>query len=176
MNPQPEGATNNLTDCNVTYKRTALDAVADTWADEFHEPVVHAALQSGGQSLWFDPKIVVYQQRSVDLRAALRDRYAFGRLFASTRAVDFSRTQRLLYSLLSLALPAVLVGRVAIHVFRKRRCVAEFVRSLPSLLLVSTVWACGEFLGYMTGRAEASLTAEVREDSDLVPRGREVIL
>lgn len=176
MNPQPEGSTNNLTDCNVTYKRTALDVIADVWADEFHEPVVHAALQSGGHLLWLDPKIVVYQQRDVDLRAALRDRYAFGRLFASTRAVDFSRTQRFLYSLLSVMLPGVLVARVAIHVLRKRRCVAEFVRSLPYLVLVSTVWACGEFLGYVTGRAEGSLTAEVREENNLVPREREVIL
>ena len=174
MNPQPEGATNNLTDCNVTYKRAALDAVADTWADEFHEPVVHAALQSGGQTLWLDPKIVVYQQRDVDLRAAVRDRYAFGRLFASTRAVDFSRLQRSLYSLLSVTLPAVLVGRVAIHVLRKRRVVREFVRALPYLVLVSTVWAGGEFLGYVTGRAEGLLTAE-REDNNLVPRSREVI-
>lgn len=176
MNPQPEGTTNNLTDCNVTYKRTALDAIADTWADEFHEPVVHAALQSSGQSLWLDPKIVVYQQRDVDLRVAVRDRYAFGRLFASTRAIDFSRAQRFLYCLLSLALPAVLVGRVAIHILRKRRCVAEFLRSLPYLVLVSTVWAGGEFLGYVTGRAEASLTAELRKGDNLVPRGREVIL
>lgn len=176
MNPQPEGATNNLTDCNVTYKRTALDAVAGAWTDEFHEPVVHDALHASGQSLWLDPKIVVFQQRDVDLRAALRDRYAFGRLFASTRAVDFSRVQRALYSLLSLALPAVLVGRVAIHVLRKRRCVAEFARALPYLVLVSTVWAGGEFLGYMTGRAEGSLTAEVREGNNLVPRSREVIL
>ena len=176
MNPQPEGVTNNLTDCNVTYKRAALDAIADTWADEFHEPVVHSALQSSGQLLWLDPKIVVYQQRDVDLRVAVRDRYAFGRLFASTRAVDFSRAQRFVYSLLSVTLPAVLVGRVAIHVLRKRRCVAEFVRALPYLVLVSTVWAGGEFLGYVTGRAEASLTAEVRGGDNLVPRGREVIL
>jgi hypothetical protein len=176
MNPQPEGTTNNLTDCNVTYKRTALNAIADTWADEFHEPVVHAALLSSGQSLWLDPKIVVYQQRDVDLRVAVRDRYAFGRLFASTRAIDFSRAQRFLYSLLSLALPAVLVGRVAIQVLRKRRCVAEFVRSLPYLVLVSTVWAGGEFLGYVTGHAEASLKAQVPGGDNLVPRGREVIL
>lgn len=176
MNPLLEGATDNLTDCNVTYKRPALDAIADTWTDEFHEPVVHAALQARGQSLWLDPKIVVYQQRSVDLRAALRDRYVFGRLFASTRAIDFSRTQLLLYCLLALALPAVLVGRVAVHVLRKRRCAAEFVRSLPYLMLVSTVWAGGEFLGYLTGRPEASLTAEVRGGDNLVPRGREVIL
>jgi predicted dehydrogenase len=176
MNPQPEGATNNLTDCNVTYKRAALEAIVDTWTDEFHEPVVHAALQAGGQSLWLDPKIVVYQQRDVDLKVAVRDRYVFGRLFSSTRAVDFSRAQRFLYALLSLALPAVLVGRVAIHVIRKRRCAAEFVGSLPHLMLVSTVWAGGEFLGYVTGRAEGSLTAEVRGDNNLVPRGREVIL
>ena len=176
MNPVPEGPTNHLTDCNVTYKRTTLDSIADVWADEFHEPVVHARLQARGESLWLDPRVVVYQQRSLDLSRALKDRYAFGRLFASTRAVDFSAMQRLLYCLLSVLLPAVLVGRVALHVISKRRCIGEFIRSLPYLILISTVWACGEFLGYVTGRAETSLTPKAQRAERLSRTSREATI
>ncbi len=169
MKPIPEGPTHNLTDCNVSYKRASLAAIETTWSDEFHENDVHEALRAGGDSLWLAPQILVYQQRSIDLRAAVCDRYAFGRLFASTRAANFSASQRFFYSMLSLLIPAVQVSRIAGHVLRKRRCLPEFLRSLPHLLLISTVWATGEFLGYATGHAEESLTpgnvASVRQES-----------
>ena len=176
MNPVPEGPANHLTDCNVTYKRASLDSIPDVWTEEFHEPVVHRALQARDELLWLDPEIVVYQQRSIDLKAAIRDRYAFGRLFACTRAADFSAMQRLFYCLLSILLPAVLVGRVAMHVVRKRRCTGEFIRSLPYLILISTVWACGESLGYVTGRAEKSLTPKAQRAESISRSSHEAII
>lgn len=156
--PIPEGPTNNLTDCNVSYKRESLDLIATTWSDEFHENDVHEALLARGYSMWLTPQILVYQQRSLNLREAVRDRYAFGRLFSSTRAAKFSVSQRLIYAVLSLSLPAVLLSRIARQVFSKRWCAWEFARSLPHLIMISTLWATGEFLGYATGRAEESLT------------------
>jgi hypothetical protein len=156
--PIPEGPTNHLTDCNVSYKRESLKLIATTWCDEFHENDVHESLLARGCSMWLTPQILVYQQRSLNLRAAVRDRYAFGRLFSSTRAADFSASQRLIYSVLSLSLPVVLLSRIARQVLSKRWCAREFARSLPHLILISTVWATGEFLGYATGRAEQSLT------------------
>lgn len=169
MKPIPEGPTHNLTDCNVSYKRASLEAIETKWSHEFHENDVHEALCAGGDLLWLAPEILVYQQRTIDLRAAIRDRYTFGRLFASTRAANFSASQRLLYSVLSLLIPAVQLSRIAVHVLRKGRCRSEFFRSLPHLLLISTVWATGELVGYATGRAEESLTpgnvASVRPES-----------
>lgn len=176
MKPIPAAQAHNLTDCNVSYKRTALEAIASAWEDEFHEPTVHGALRAIGESLWLEPQIVVYQQRNLNLRAAIRDRYAFGRLFASTRFVDLSVPQRLFYSLLSLSLPVVLVARVASHIFRKRRCVGEFVRALPYLILISTVWAAGEFLGYLTGRAEESLSPRSRRSETVTRSGHEAVI
>lgn len=176
MKPIPAGPAHNLTDCNVSYKRTALDAIATEWEEEFHEPTVHGALRANGESLWLEPRIVVYQQRGLNLRTAIRDRYAFGRLFASTRFVDLAPAQRLLYSLLAMSLPVVLVGRVAGHIFRKRRCVGEFVRAFPYLILISTVWAAGEFLGYLTGRAEESLSPKSRRSDTATQSGHEAVI
>lgn len=157
MNPRPEGYSSELTDCNVSYKRSALNAIADVWQLEFHEPAVHGALQASGQSLWFSPNIIVYQQRSVRFGDAVRDRYVFGRLFGSGRAGAGSILPRFFYGMISILLPPLLVGRVARHVFRRHR-VGIFVRSLPALIVLNSAWAWGEFLGYVTGRPDTSLT------------------
>jgi len=162
MNPVPEGPAPYLTDCNVSYKRAALSSIAQVWIDEFHETSVNWALQARGESLWLSPRIIVHQQRSLRFGSAVRERYAFGRLFASTRVSATTLLRRALYAGSSFLLPALLLGRVAGNVFRKRRCVAEFVRTLPTLMFMTTVWAWGEFVGYLTGRPGASLTPGMR--------------
>lgn len=151
--PLPAGPSHNLTDCNVTYKRAALDAIAPSWQTEFHEPEVHAALQARGESLWFDPEVRVLQQRDMPLGAALRDRFAFGRLFGSRRAMAAPLSRRLVFLASSLVLPLLLVARVVGHVRARRRYAAELLPALPAVILLNTTWAFGEFVGYLTGRA-----------------------
>jgi hypothetical protein len=152
-----EGPSANLTDGNVTYKRAALDPIRGIWAEEFHENVVHAALQNGGESLWLSPRISVRQKRDISLAAAVRDRYAFGRLFGSTRVEGASAARRLKLTLTSVLLPPLLVVRIAAHILRTRRYAGAFLRSFPAILLISTVWAWGEFMGYVTARPEDTL-------------------
>ena len=162
MNSRSAGYSSELTDCNVSYKRSALDAIAGVWSLEFHEPAVHGALLAKGQSLWFSPDIIVYQRRSARFREAIRERYIFGRLFGSGRADAVTMPRRFFYGTISILLPALLVGRVARHVFRRQRHVGIFLRSLPALIVLNSVWACGEFVGYLTGRADTSLTPQAR--------------
>jgi hypothetical protein len=50
-------------------------------------------------------------------------------------------------------LPAVLVLRLFRNVLRKRRNRAAFLRALPFILLLTSVWSFGELVGYLTGRA-----------------------
>ncbi len=153
MSPLREGPARYLTDCNVSYKRAALELFPDLWHEEFHETTVHWALLERGESLWLSPRMVVRQQRSLGLGEALRERFAFGRLFASTRVAEAGRARRLLYAVSSPALPVLLLGRIASNVLRKRRRLGEFTRALPIALLLTTVWAAGECTGYLTGRA-----------------------
>lgn len=157
MHPAPAGFATSLTDCNVAYKRAALAQIAQVWAVEFHETSVHHALRMAGATLWFSPNIVVQQQRSLRLAPALRDRYEFGRLFGSERTQGATLPRRLLYLLCSPLLPFVLVGRVARLIVEKRVYFTPFLRSLPFLILICIAWAWGEFLGYWTGVATASL-------------------
>lgn len=159
-NPLPEGPSHSLTDLNVSYKRAALEKISDQWVREFHEPTVHAALQACGEILWLSPRISVNQQRSLTLRHALWDRYAFGRLFASTRVENLPWSRRLMYAGSSILIPALLTVRAANQIRQKRQWIGEFIKALPAILMINTFWAWGEFLGSITGRSEASLTAK----------------
>jgi hypothetical protein len=156
----PEGPSAHLTDGNVTYKRSALESIRNSWTEEFHENVIHGALQARGESLWLSPRILVKQKRNISLAGAIRDRYAFGRLFGSTRVEGAPASLRLKLSVTSLLLPPLLVARIAAHILRTRRYAGAFLRSLPAILLISSVWAWGEFMGYVTARPEGSLAAK----------------
>ncbi|MBI3470650.1 MAG: glycosyltransferase, partial [Candidatus Solibacter usitatus] len=155
MNPLPEGPAAGLTDCNVSYKRAALEAIATVWAVEFHEHLVHAALAARGGTLWFSPRVVVRQGRPIGWRAALHDRYAYGRLFGSTRVAGRPSLARAVAACL---IPPLQIARIASGVARRRRCAGQFLRCLPALAVLATAWACGEFAGYLTGRPDPSLT------------------
>jgi hypothetical protein len=158
MNPMPEGPAAGLTDCNVSYKRTALQAVAPLWAVEFHEHLVHEALTGRGQTLWFSPRLVVHQQRPITWSAALRDRYAYGRLFGSTRIGGAGLGVRLARAAASCLIPPLQVARIAGNVMSKGRCTGPFVRCLPAIALLAATWAWGECVGYLTGKPDPSLT------------------
>ncbi len=156
--PVQEGATDYLTDCNVSYKRAEIDAIADVWPVEFHETSVHWTLMAKGQSLWLSPHIMVRHARVLGLGEAIADRYAFGRLFAATRVEAIGPLKRWIYAATSCLLPPLIVWRASVNTLRKRRHRPQLAVALPAMMLVASVWAIGEFLGYVTGRAGKSLT------------------
>ena len=149
--PVQEGASASLTDCNVSYKREALEAIRDVWAVAFHEPDVHGALRARGETLWLSPKLVTLQKRTMLLGAALRERRDFGRLYGSLRAKDLPAWKRWALVVASPLLPLLLTGRVVSAVFRKKRYVGACIRAFPYIALFAAVWAWGEMVGYLTG-------------------------
>lgn len=150
--PVKEGRSACLTDSNVSYKRGALEAIRGVWAGAFHEPQVHAALRKRGETLWLSPALLSYQQRSMELRPALRERYEFGRLYGSLRATAVPTGRRLLLIASSAFLPVLLLARVVFAVGRKRRHVGACLAAFPYLVLFATAWSWGEFIGYLTAR------------------------
>ncbi len=156
--PMAEGRSGAASDCNVSYKRDALVEIAPAWSNEFHENIVHAELAKRGKTLWFSPRIVVHEQRSMTWSQTLHDRYSFGRLFGSTRVVAASPAKRLAMSGVALLLPPLLVVRVTGNVVRRRRYLAALARASVPLIVVASAWAAGELMGYVTGKAGASLS------------------
>lgn len=157
MLPRPEGPADGLSDCNVSYKRSVLEALRGHWTTEFHENVVNGALRAAGGTLWFDPALAVFEQRSLTVGAALRDRFTFGRLFGSSRAAGAGWLKRLAMAVAALFMPPLLVARVAGNVRGRGRHGDQLVRCLPALAMISAAWLAGESVGYLTGRAGRSL-------------------
>lgn len=159
--PPAEGhETHELTDLNVSYKMDALQQIASVWQQEFHEPNVHAALGDLGGTLWLSPNVRVHQRRNLTLGHALWDRYAFGRLFGSTRVAGVGLGKRLAYAAVTPALPALLVLRLFGHIRNKGVHMQAFIRALPAIVLLGSAWAWGEMIGYLTGTSVPELQAQ----------------
>ena len=150
MPPMAAGTAHSLTDCNVTYKRAALERIRDAWTPEFHENLVNGLLQEQGETLWFDPSILVREYRPLTVGKVLRDRYSFGRLFASTRVAGAPMAKRLVWAGASVIMPPVLAMRAARNLTTRKRHQGQAVRCMPGLLFVSSVWMLGEMVGYLT--------------------------
>jgi hypothetical protein len=153
QNPVPRGPSSTASDANVAYKRAALERVADSWKDAYNETRVHAALDAAGQTLWLSPDVVVYQHRDdLRLRSALLERYVWGRSYAATRVAGAGMGVRLIRAVLSPLLPPALLLRYFGIVRRTNRHQAKFLGAVPYLLSLTSAWACGEFVGYLSGR------------------------
>lgn len=160
--PMNEGPAATLTDCNVTYKRAALERIAVVWQHEFHEPQVHGALRAAGEQLWLAPALQVMHQRTMPLGDAVEERFSFGRLFAALRVQTMSSVARLMMIPLTLLLPLLFVLRVILRAVGKRRYLDRVMLALPYLVVFSVAWSLGELVGYITARGRNAAAAERR--------------
>lgn len=145
----PAGEREFLSDCNVSYKRPAVDMTRPLWKERYHETQVHDQLRREGAGLWFAPTAVVEEARS-GLRTAplLGERFAWGRLYAATRVAGASRAHRVLRAATTLFLPAILYSRIARR--HGGRTPGRLLRATPALLLLLVAWSLGECAGYLT--------------------------
>ena len=170
--PLREGESPTLTVCNVGYRRSALEAIAETWRSKFfHETAVNDRLRQRFGPLWLTPRARVTMDRRVTLRAALYERYAFGRLFGCTRLEFATLPMRALYTLLAPLLPLLLMARMAARALPAARLRAPLLRALPVLGGLVVSWSLGEWLGYLTRRRPARLTV-APERGPARPRAR----
>jgi hypothetical protein len=168
QNPVPEGPVEFASDSNVSYKREALMSVRQQWYSTYHETSVHWELRRLGREIRLDPKMLVFQTRNrLKFFPALFERFVWGRSFAGTRSSEITASKRFVFALLSFLLPFVLTARIAAEGFGKRRHLSKLLTALPLVFVLETIWACGEFVGYVTGRAASrnGLPAQLGEDS-----------
>ena len=147
---QSEGPREFLSSCNLSYKRSALEATRPLWEERYHETRVHDHLRRGGAVLWFAPAALVEQTRSgLHLAPLLAERFGWGRRYAVTRADQASRSERLLRGITAILLPALLYVRIMLR--HARRAPGRFLMATPALLLLLAAWSLGEGAGYLTG-------------------------
>lgn len=150
MSPLSAGPADYVSDCNVSYPRTALAAVTHEWHEEFHETTVHWALRSRGLPLLLDPSIVVAQDRTVVPAEYLAERRDHGRVFARTRiSAGASPFLRLRYLLIALMLPPVIVHRIKRGLSARGRLSSVPAAAWPPLRRAARAWSRGELQGYL---------------------------
>ena len=154
QNPLTPGPSAFLSDVNVGYKKQALHGIRHTWEHRFHEPRVHAALLEQGETLWLTPDLIVYQHRQgLTLSRAIRERFIWGRYFAGKRIGSAGIPKRILFCILSIAVPAIILFKMSRNVLAKKRLGGVFLKVLPVTLVLILFWYFGEVTGYITGRA-----------------------
>ncbi len=157
MPPVPAGDTRALPGTNVSYKRAALAELAQGGievpgqGDGFYEVFVHRALRQRGHRLRLDPALAVCNVNSWAPREVLISRFHHGRSFAAMRVAG--RTLRTRIPLLGLAmlLPVIQTARIMKEVIVRRRYLWRAGRALLWIVLLTTSWSLGEFVGYLAG-------------------------
>jgi len=147
MLPLPD-RTPQLPGANVVYRRDALPDPQRLEAEGFYETFINSSI---GDSHPTDAGLVVHHERTWTRRAILETRFNHGRGFASLRTRGSSFLKRIPFMALSMALPFVLVARVAGEPLRRRRLRSRTLLTLPWIIALSLSWAAGEFAGYAAG-------------------------
>jgi hypothetical protein len=154
QNPIAEGESSIASDANVTYKRAVLESVRPVWKEIFHESAVNQALWTRGEKVALAPRVVLHQNRmGLRFGAAMKERFVWGRSYAATRAGLAGLGKRAFWAAFSPALPVLMLARMTVMAFRKRRSFGAYLKALPFTTALVVSWSCGELTGYLTGRA-----------------------
>ena len=142
-----------VSDVNVVYKRRALEQTREIWRERYHEPLVHWALERGGEALFLSPDLIVDQMRDrLSVIGLIPERIAWGRLFGALRARDAPLVKRIGLVVLSPFVPGVLFLRLARDRSSRRGWPRRLGRVASAALLLMCAWAFGEAVGSLTGR------------------------
>jgi hypothetical protein len=167
MRPVKEGVSPTLTVCNVAYRTSHLKAIAPVWREIFQETAVNDALRRRFGPLCLTSAAEVEMRRHVRFRDAVRERYAFARLFGCTRLDYEPKLRRALLRILSPGLPILLLSRMTRKAFRRPGWLPSYLEMLPALTVLVLAWSWGEWLGYMTRKRPPLMPVapEIRDSS-----------
>ncbi len=157
----------DLPGTNCSYPRASLEGVKDEMADGFWESFVHEKMKNQGGRLLCDPVIMVRYTGPTFGKPFLRARFAHGREFAARRAASLSRGQRALRAVTFPLVAVLMLRRVAVQVWTRRRYRTRFLTCSPLLMLFLTAWSTGECLGYLLGSARRTDGAEDQPSREL---------
>jgi hypothetical protein len=149
--PFAAGPRDWVSDVNVCYKRRAVEATREVWAERFSEPQVHWFLKARGETLFLSPEpVVVYRTPYRSLLGVLPERFHWGRLFGCIRARHSSAAARIARALLGPLIPLRLFARHALAQTRRGRGL-RYLAAAPIVLALLCAWTAGEVWGDITG-------------------------
>lgn len=151
LTPQPPGPSEWLTGNNTAYERALLMECLDVVDAGRWEDVLHATFRERGVVLWCRPDIIVGHKKHYTVGEYVSQRYLYARAYAADRANRASPARALAYRAISLALPPVLFYRTVSRIWRSGAHRAEFLRSLPLLVVFVVAWGLGDAAGAWFG-------------------------
>ena len=154
--PVPNGPTPSLPGMNVAYRRSALIKLSrEVLIGGFWETTVHPLFTRKSLLLYQSDTIQIVHKKKFSLRLFIHQRFLYSRYYAGLRMSRSTPAARLLMSVLTLGLPALLLLRICRNLTAKKRLIPQFTRALPYLIVFVLIWACGELVGYLTGPGDA---------------------
>lgn len=153
--PGPSGESTWLPGNNTVYPASLLLphiglAAAGAWENEIHD-----AIRRAGARLVFVPELVAGHDMPSGFRGYLGQRYLYARSYAGNRVRGAGPVRRVAYAVATIALPAVLLIRIARNVLRSPAYRNTLPSAVPFLSLFVVAWAVGEIMGYLAGAGDA---------------------
>ena len=136
---------------NALYDRAALNDVADSWAEGFWEPTVHAALRARGRQLACDPALVLLHDNGYSALGFIRQRLHHGFRFGRDRARAMPPVLGAAYAAATPTVPLLFGRKVLTRALRLREARPHLPGALPWLAVFVGAWALGEVLGAQAG-------------------------
>ncbi len=153
--PAPRGDTGHLNDANIAYRRSVLIDHIHLLDEGYWPMTLHPALLEQGMKLLSVPEMVVYHRGPFDFGYYLHQRFLFSKAFTGVRARSQPAHWRAAYLLGAPLMPVLLLGRMALNVFRKRHRVPQFLLALPLTIPALVVLVAGEWIGCLLGPGDA---------------------
>jgi GT2 family glycosyltransferase len=146
-----------VTDTNICYKRSALDATEHLWRNAYQESEVNWALRDKGAGLLLTPAPVTVQHRgNVSLKRMIAERFHWGRVYGQQRARGAGPGARLKWIASAPLVPLVLYLRHLLRQRRLNRHVGKYLAATPFIALLLVFWSIGELVGYLERDAKAA--------------------
>jgi GT2 family glycosyltransferase len=159
LEPVTEGPAYDLPGMNVSYDRTAIDAMQDLLDEGRWETWLHPRLRERGIPFWMDPALTIDHAKDFGLREFTSQRYHYARSYAGERSEQLG-PRRLAYALGTPLLPLLLGRRILGNVRRSGEDGRSAALAAPLVAWYLSVWAAGEAVGYLAGGGDSLL--EVR--------------
>jgi glycosyltransferase involved in cell wall biosynthesis len=155
MPPVTSGVTDTLSGMNVSYKREVLDSLRENYENGFFEFFIHEELKRRGHELYLTQSAVIFHRKNYNLKRISVQFHHQARSFAARRVNCFPLSKRFSFLLASLTLPILLPARILSRTINKKRHFKELIKSVPFLMILMSVWAYGEFCGYLSGEGNS---------------------
>ena len=156
MPPERAQVVDDLPGNNVSYKRTALDEIRNSYEKGFFETFINLELKKRGYSLFLTPCAVVSHKNHYQMKDIMICFYHHGRSFAGIRTRNASLLKRFGFTLGSLVLPVLQIIRILFRTVRKKRYVWKLLLCTPWLTILIASWSFGELRGYLGGEGLSS--------------------